>query len=49
MWIGVSGIISAGFYVVQQLDWIHLAQDSAQLWALMNMVVNLWVSKMQGI
>jgi hypothetical protein len=23
------------------MDWIHLAQDRDQLWALMNMIVNL--------
>jgi hypothetical protein len=25
------------------VDWIHLAQDRDQCWALMIMVVNLWV------
>jgi hypothetical protein len=25
------------------VDWIHLAQDRDQWWALVNMVMNLWV------
>jgi len=25
------------------VDWIHLAQDRDQLWAVVNMVMNLWV------
>jgi hypothetical protein len=25
------------------LAWIHLAQDTDQLWVLVNMVINLWV------
>jgi hypothetical protein len=25
------------------VDWIHLAQDRVQWWALVNMVMNLWV------
>jgi len=24
-------------------DWIHLVQDRGQWWALVNMVMNLWV------
>jgi hypothetical protein len=26
------------------VDWMHLAQDGDQWWALVNMVMNLWVS-----
>jgi hypothetical protein len=25
------------------MDWIHLAQDKHQWWALVNMVINMWV------
>jgi hypothetical protein len=27
----------------EDVDWIHLVQDKVQWWALMNMVMNLWV------
>jgi hypothetical protein len=26
------------------IDWIHLAQDRCEWWAVMNMVMNLWVA-----
>jgi PII-like signaling protein len=31
------------------VDWIHLAQDRDHWQALMNMQINLWVAKGQGI
>ena len=30
-------------------DWMELAQDRDRWWALVNMVMNLWVPKMRGI
>jgi hypothetical protein len=27
----------------EDVDWIHLAQNRDQLWALLNMVMNFWV------
>jgi hypothetical protein len=29
---------------LESVDWIHLAQDRDQWWALVDMVMNLWVS-----
>jgi hypothetical protein len=29
--------------VWEGVDWMHLAQDRDQWWALVNMVMNLWV------
>jgi len=30
------------------VDWLHLAQDSHQLWALVNMEMNLWDPQKAG-
>jgi hypothetical protein len=29
--------------IMEVVDWIHLAQDRNQWWAVVNMVMNLWV------
>jgi len=31
------------------IDWINLAQNRAQLWALVNTVINIWVPQKVGI
>jgi hypothetical protein len=31
------------------MDWIDMAQDRDRWWALVNVVMNLWVPKMRGI
>jgi hypothetical protein len=31
------------------VDYIHMAQNRNQWWALVNMVMNLWFDKRQGI
>jgi hypothetical protein len=33
----------------ESIDWIHVAQNKDQVWALVNMVMNLWVHKMLEI
>ena len=34
---------------VRVMDWIELAQDRDKLWAHVNVIMNLWAHKMQGI
>jgi hypothetical protein len=29
--------------IVESVDWINVAQDRDQLWALVNTIMNLWV------
>jgi hypothetical protein len=40
--INIREIMSKG------VDWIHLAQDRDQWWAVVNMVMNLWVPNKVG-
>jgi len=40
IWIGKMDLQEVGCGVV---DWIELTQDRARWWALVNVVMNLWV------
>jgi hypothetical protein len=43
--LGIDGniILDLGEIVWEGVNWIHMAQDREQWWALVNVVMNLWV------
>jgi len=45
--LGISGRIKLEWILRETgwdgVEWIHMAQDMDQWWALVNMVMNLWV------